>query len=225
MSAYLDIFASNLKTLRKFHKMKQEELSQKTEITRTNLSYYESAKNDPMLTSLIKISNVFNLSIDELIKNELTDEFLKERQQKKNNKRFSSLSIFSKNLKRLRKSREMYQVGLAKELSIAKSNISVYEAGTSDITLTPLIKIADYFNVSITELVSTEITPENFMKSETSFFEKVSIDMKSIDTDEGLLDFLVNLKAYYSKQSEKLENKIREIDEIINFIKEKRNNE
>ena len=232
MSSYLEIFANNLKFLRKFHNMKQEELSQETEIPRSNLSNYESAKNEVMLSTLIKISNVFNISIDVLISIKLNDDIYLQKRYK--TQKVKSLTNFANNLKRLRQEKDMFQVELANELGMSKSSISVYEADKSDITLSALLKIINYFNVSIEELVSfRDIDPMKFTQEEIKFFQKVDIDLNLIETEKEFLKLLNNLKKYYLRQYDKLKNlvdneipnKIKEIDELINFVKKKHNDE
>ena len=56
---------------------------------------------------------------------------------------------FGERLKYLRSEKNMGQIKLAKELGVSKSVISLWETGGSDPTLTNLIKIAVFFNVSI----------------------------------------------------------------------------
>ena len=61
-------FSKNLKTLRENLNLKQDFLSQKLGISRSVLSYYESGKSEPTLSMLLKISDFFNIPIDEVTK-------------------------------------------------------------------------------------------------------------------------------------------------------------
>ncbi|MBO5160166.1 MAG: helix-turn-helix transcriptional regulator [Lachnospiraceae bacterium] len=54
--------------LRKKHKMSQEQFASLFFVTRQTVSNWENEKNFPDLQILIKISNQFNISLDELIK-------------------------------------------------------------------------------------------------------------------------------------------------------------
>ncbi len=65
-------FASNLKLLRLRRESSQEELSGKLEITRSSLSGYENGTAEPNFGTLIRISNFFNVSIDKLLKFDLS---------------------------------------------------------------------------------------------------------------------------------------------------------
>ncbi len=56
-------------------------------------------------------------------------------------------------LKELRKERRINQQKLAMELNMTQANISRYELGMSEPDFSVLIKIADYFEVSIDYLI------------------------------------------------------------------------
>ncbi|ACD14202.1 helix-turn-helix domain-containing protein [Clostridium botulinum] len=228
------IFSKNLKKLRTFNKMKQEDLAVKIGVARSNISYYETQKSEPTLTPLINIANIFNVTINELVTVELTDDIIQEKNQQQDNitKVFSSSEIFSKNLKELRIGKNMYQIELAKEVKTSKSNISFYESGRSEPTLGVLMRICDFFNIKLSELVSKDLKPTEWIKSESDFIKKISYDLESVENkDENFLKFLYELKEYYLNQSKRLEElvqikipaKLKEIDNIIEFVKEKRN--
>lgn len=62
------MLAQNIKKLRKKHKLSQEELAKKAEITYSTLIKIESGvNNNPTLETLKKISNALNVGIDNLI--------------------------------------------------------------------------------------------------------------------------------------------------------------
>ena len=61
--------------------------------------------------------------------------------------------IFGKNLKMLREDKGLGQVELAKVLGVAKSTISLWENGLREPLLSSLVAIANYFKISIDEIV------------------------------------------------------------------------
>lgn len=65
-------------------------------------------------------------------------------------------SKFAERLRALRQERGIGQIQLAKELSVGKSAISLWELGKCDPTLSNLIAIAKYFNVSVDYLAGLE---------------------------------------------------------------------
>ena len=60
------------------------------------------------------------------------------------------------NLKELRKNEKLTQTDIAKILNVAKSTYCGYELGSSEPTLETLIKLADYYGVSLDYLVGRE---------------------------------------------------------------------
>lgn len=57
-----------LKEKRKEYQLTQEQLSEKVFVSRKTISNWENGKTTPDLESLIRLSELFNLSLDELIK-------------------------------------------------------------------------------------------------------------------------------------------------------------
>lgn len=60
-------FSINLKALRLEHGLKQSELAVKLSTTQRKISYWESGKIEPDISSLWEIADLFCVSIDELI--------------------------------------------------------------------------------------------------------------------------------------------------------------
>ena len=61
--------------------------------------------------------------------------------------------VFSMRLKELRKSRKLNQVDLGKVAGITSKQIQRYESGESEPTLSVLVRLSDYFDVSLDYLV------------------------------------------------------------------------
>ena len=123
-------------------------------------------------------------------------------------------SDFSKNLKTLRENLNLKQDFLSQKLGISRSVLSYYESGKSEPTLSMLLKISDFFNISIDQLVSNNLS-ENINSN-----SKFDIEYFSVNT---LLSDLNNKKQYYLNEKDKLEkickieipNKINELDSLI----------
>ena len=62
-----DLFCANLSTLRRNADMTQSELADKLSLTRQAISRYEKGDSFPDISILVKIAEIFNISIDELI--------------------------------------------------------------------------------------------------------------------------------------------------------------
>lgn len=66
------------------------------------------------------------------------------------------MNNFGERLKELRKERKIGQVELAQHLGVGKSIISLWELGSCEPTLSKLIVIAKFFNVTIDFLAGLE---------------------------------------------------------------------
>lgn len=65
-------------------------------------------------------------------------------------------------LKELRKEKNISQLKLAMDLSMNQNTISRYETGEREADYKTLIKIADYFNVSIDYLLGRTDNPNRY---------------------------------------------------------------
>mgnify|MGYP002620878783 CR=1 FL=1 len=65
------MIGDNLKLLRKRKKLSQEEIANELGLTRSSYSGYENGVAEPSLTTLIKFSEFYNISLDKLIKRDL----------------------------------------------------------------------------------------------------------------------------------------------------------
>ena len=63
-------------------------------------------------------------------------------------------------LKELRKNKGLSQLRLATELNTTQNTISRYETGEREPGISELIKIADYFNVSVDYLIGRTENPQ-----------------------------------------------------------------
>src|SRR5665647_1430091 len=69
-------------------------------------------------------------------------------------------AMFSENLKTLRKQKGMSQETLAQQLNVVRQTVSKWEKGLSVPDADMLIRIADLFEVSVSELLGAKIEEE-----------------------------------------------------------------
>jgi transcriptional regulator with XRE-family HTH domain len=67
------MIGDNLKLLRKRKKVSQEEIANELGLTRSSYSGYENGVAEPNLSTLIKFSSYYNISLDKLIKRKLSE--------------------------------------------------------------------------------------------------------------------------------------------------------
>ncbi|MBH0160576.1 MULTISPECIES: helix-turn-helix domain-containing protein [Fictibacillus] len=70
------VFGEKLKSVRKARGWSQEELAEKLFVSRQSVSKWENGQNYPSIEVIIKLSDLFEVTIDELLR---TDEELKEK--------------------------------------------------------------------------------------------------------------------------------------------------
>lgn len=77
---------------------------------------------------------------------------------------------------KLRKSKDLTQEQLAELLNIGKSTLAMYETDKREPASEVLIKIADFFNVTIDYLLRGDVRPQDeIIKGEThEFLERIS---------------------------------------------------
>lgn len=68
------ILADKIINLRKKNGWSQEELAEKLGVSRQSISKYESAQSIPDLDKILKLSEIFGVTTDYLIKDELEEE-------------------------------------------------------------------------------------------------------------------------------------------------------
>lgn len=71
------------------------------------------------------------------------------------------INLFRENIRRFRKARRLTQVQLAQVLGYNYTAIANYESGRNTPSINNLIKLADFFRVSIDELVGHEVNTSN----------------------------------------------------------------
>ncbi len=69
----MSIISDNIKFLRKQNHLTQEQLAEKIGIKRSLLGAYEEGRADPRLNNLLKISEIFKVSVDSLISEDVSE--------------------------------------------------------------------------------------------------------------------------------------------------------
>ena len=73
------------------------------------------------------------------------------------------MSAFAANLKKIRKNKKVSQKVVAQQLGYGYTAIANYESGRNEPSIDDLIKIADYFDVSVDHLVGREYGEEKMI--------------------------------------------------------------
>ena len=76
------MIGKTLATLRKQKKISQEKLAKELNVSRSTVAMWENNSNEPDINTLVKIANLFKISLDELACNEKDDFLLFENNSK-----------------------------------------------------------------------------------------------------------------------------------------------
>lgn len=133
----MSVFAEQLKTLRKINGLIQKELAEKLKIKQNSYSDWENGKSEPNIEMLVRIADYFDVSLDYLMGGKMKN----------------ITEEFSLCLKKIRMKRKLSQKQIAEELKISQQQYSKWEGGIITPNAETLVRLADYFDVSIDYLL------------------------------------------------------------------------
>lgn len=99
--------------------------------------------------------------------------------------------MFSDNLKTLRIERNLTQVDLAKIVGVSQATIYFWESGTNEPTLSYLIKLANFFEITLDDLIGETIIPKELQTTITKYYKLSPKDRATVD---ALLEHLYTTK-------------------------------
>lgn len=100
----MSFFGINIKKIRKLKSLSQKELADVIDLKRATLGAYEEGRSEPKIDTIIRVANYFSISIDDLLKRELTiNELLKfdtklTTDERKLRKNFPRIPIITKDI-------------------------------------------------------------------------------------------------------------------------------
>lgn len=95
---------------------------------------------------------------------------------------------FSKNLKHLRIQKGLTQEELAKRLEKDYSTIGKWENGTRSPIMSDVLKVADYFDIPIGDLITSNLSLNNFDELELLFSKNKDI---LTEDDKDYIKFII----------------------------------
>lgn len=131
-------FNRNLKTLREKAKLTRVELAKELGVTEWMIRHWEVEGLNTPHYHLEKIADYFNVTFDELL-------------------REKTMKTISWNIALLRKEKGLSQESLAWDLDITRSRLSSWEEHRAEPGIDMIIKLSDYFHVTIDNLIKTDL--------------------------------------------------------------------
>jgi transcriptional regulator with XRE-family HTH domain len=125
--------SQNLRYLRENKGMSQGELAEHFELNRAAIGSWENGIRTPDIKMIVKLSEYFAVSLDELVLKELRP----------------PMPMYSDNFRYLRKKHGMSQDDVGNLLEVSQKCVSKYEMGSSEPSVEKLMKIADSFSISL----------------------------------------------------------------------------
>ena len=135
--------AENIKYLREQAGMTQQEFAEKLGISRSALSLYEIGEREAELSKIIRIAELFKVSLDELILRKLKP----------------PVSMYISNIKYLRKQHGLTQEYMADMFGYKdKSSWCLIEKGETQVSVELIVQLADFFNVTVDDLLRKDLS-------------------------------------------------------------------
>ena len=140
-----DTFSKRLKQLRKERRKTQEEMAEILNVKRSTYGEYERGKIFPSVEKIEILAKILITTPQYLLGWD-------------DQRQVSSDSTVTGNIiRRLREQRKLTSKEFANEINISVSDLEKYEDGTYQIPMTVINLIADYFDISITDLVESHV--------------------------------------------------------------------
>lgn len=127
------------------------------------------------------------------------------------------MSEFRIILKTLRKSQGLLQKDIAEKLGISVATYSSYESGSREPSIDRLLEIADFFNVSVSELTGGKILPTGYNKDGSLDYTNSSYSAPKI------IQFLAG--EISAEDSGYTEEELESILQYAKFVKSQRKDE
>lgn len=147
----MEKFHEKLKVLRKEKGLTQQEVADLVHVDRVRITNWENGKREPNFENLSMLACIFDVSIDFLLSE--YSEISKERYLKFKRE---NMSIFPQRLKELRKEKGYTQEQMANILEIGQSAYAKWENGKTEPSFESLVKLVDFFEVSLDWLFGRE---------------------------------------------------------------------
>ncbi len=200
--------AFKLQVFRENNDMTQAELAKKLNISRATLSYYENAKNEPPIYTLIKMSQVLNCSVDSLLGLE-KDSNSKSNQETSTD--FSSKIFQLNNL--IKKNKKTFEeLSLSKRRSDRMLNELIMSKKRNDLIFKEFEKAINRSDAS--KKIFDELS-EEFLK----YLKKTNTDLKEEYAEELIpkIENTIDLEPSYKKEESFLERYLTKLTQNENL--------
>jgi transcriptional regulator with XRE-family HTH domain len=151
-----------LRYLRRRHKLTQTDVAQRLSLaSHSHVSQLETGNKTPSLSLILKIADLFGTTTDDLLRDTITADQIPVRDQPGSRDDQPQLQQLGAKLRYLRTRGDWTQLDVSRELGLAAhAHISYLEGNRKEPSIDLLLKIADFFGVSIDYLLRDDIPIE-----------------------------------------------------------------
>ena len=131
------------------------------------------------------------------------------------------MHFVSTNIKYLRKKHRLSQCDLADKIGLKRGNIASYEKSIAEPKILNVMKLAKYFQVSISDFVMTDLSNEALHTDTEINSEPILVDdeFERIKTQCVQFDSMINgMHCYHSYTMKKIEHPTDEIKTLSNEV-------
>lgn len=144
--------SKNLKELRIESGLSQAQLAEKTGLSQSALARWELGKTEPTASAIELLADFFNVSTETLLQSDLISTSSQPMQV--------TSPLCGNRLRELRKVKNLTQTQLANAVGLGSQAYAYYEKGEREPSPETLCKLADFFGVTVDELLGR--TPQLF---------------------------------------------------------------
>lgn len=134
----------NIRSIREQAGLSQRDFAEGFSVSNGAVGMWETGKRQPDLNILIKIAHFGGTNLDDLVMKELAP----------------PIPMYARNLEYLRKKHGMSQLDIANLLGVSKSNSCKYENGSVEPAVDQLVKLADFFGVTLDQIIRQDLSQE-----------------------------------------------------------------
>ena len=133
--------AQNLKYLREQKGMNQNEMADVLGISQSAIGNWEQNHRKPDIEMIIRLAEYFGVTLDDLVLRDLKPPIPK----------------YAENMLYLRQKQNMSQEDIGHLLGVTQRCVSKYEKGAGAVDIEKLMKLADFFGVTLEQLVKQDL--------------------------------------------------------------------
>lgn len=136
--------AGNLKILREQKGKTQQVLATQLGVSDGAIAMWETGSRTPGIGMIVELARYHGVSLDDLVLKDMRP----------------AIPTYARNLAYLRKKHDMTQNDIANLLRVSKATSCKYENGNVEPTIKQLIKLADFFGVTMNQMVKQDLSQE-----------------------------------------------------------------